>query len=66
MPIGWDNNGWFNGTQIDNQDDLPQMGLGWFISAIAISMGAPFWFELLGKVINVRNTVLPLSSQEKK
>ncbi len=29
---------------------------GWFISAIAFSMGAPFWFELLNKFINVRNT----------
>jgi len=28
---------------------------GWFISAIAFSMGAPFWFELLNKFINVRN-----------
>lgn len=30
--------------------------LGWFITAIAISMGATFWFELLGKLVNVRNT----------
>ena len=29
---------------------------GWFLSALAITMGAPFWFELLGKFINVRNT----------
>jgi len=29
---------------------------GWFVSAIAFSMGAPFWFELLNKFINVRNT----------
>ena len=30
--------------------------LGWIVTAIAISMGANFWFDLLGKVINVRNT----------
>ena len=30
--------------------------MGWALSAIAISMGAPFWFDILGKVINVRNT----------
>lgn len=35
---------------------LPIKLLGWCISAIAISMGAPFWFDLLGKVMNVRNT----------
>lgn len=30
--------------------------LGWLISGIAISMGSPFWFDLMSKVINVRNT----------
>jgi hypothetical protein len=30
--------------------------VGWFVTAIAISMGATFWFELLGKLVNVRNT----------
>ena len=28
---------------------------GWLITAIALSMGAPFWFDLLGRVMNVRN-----------
>jgi hypothetical protein len=28
---------------------------GWLITAIALGMGAPFWFDLLGKVMNVRN-----------
>lgn len=28
---------------------------GWLLSAAAIAMGAPFWFDLLGKFINVRN-----------
>jgi hypothetical protein len=26
------------------------------LSGLAIAMGAPFWFELLGKFINVRNS----------
>ena len=29
---------------------------GWIVSGLAIGMGAPFWFDLLGKVVNVRNT----------
>ncbi|MEO1560656.1 MAG: hypothetical protein AAFS12_13845, partial [Cyanobacteria bacterium J06632_19] len=29
---------------------------GWIISGIAIAMGAPFWFDLIGKVSKVRNT----------
>lgn len=30
--------------------------VGWFVTAIAISMGASFWFDLLSKVVNIRNT----------
>jgi hypothetical protein len=36
--------------------EIAQTILGWMITAIAISMGAPFWFDLLKKIINVRNT----------
>ncbi|EFA73985.1 hypothetical protein CRD_00907 [Raphidiopsis brookii D9] len=32
------------------------MIMGWLVSGFAIAMGAPFWFDLLGKVMNVRNT----------
>ncbi len=28
---------------------------GWLLTAVAISMGAPFWFEMLNKFVNVRN-----------
>ena len=29
--------------------------LGWLLSITAISLGAPFWFDLLKKIMNVRN-----------
>ncbi|MBW4624750.1 MAG: hypothetical protein KME49_04370 [Brasilonema octagenarum HA4186-MV1] len=29
---------------------------GWIVSGLAIAMGAPFWFDVLNKVINVRNS----------
>ncbi|MDJ0674276.1 MAG: hypothetical protein QNJ36_02555 [Calothrix sp. MO_167.B42] len=32
------------------------MFFGWVISGIAIAMGAPFWFDLLNKIVNVRNS----------
>lgn len=35
---------------------LLRMISGWALSGIAIAMGAPFWFDLLGKVVNVRNS----------
>lgn len=37
---------------------------GWSITALAITMGAPFWFDILNKVINIRNA--GLKPEEKK
>jgi hypothetical protein len=48
---------------INEQGGFPKVLFGWWISAIAISMGAPFWFDLLGRVMNVRNAGKPSSSQ---
>jgi len=33
--------------------------LGWFFTAIALSLGAPFWFDLLNKFMVVRSTIKP-------
>lgn len=44
------------------QPGIPNFGkvfsavVGWIITALAIYMGAPFWFEILGKLVNVRST----------
>ena len=54
LPVGWKDG------KIGNFYSQPTAVFGWLISAIAISMGAPFWFDLLSKVINVRNTVKPV------
>jgi hypothetical protein len=35
---------------------LLKLVFGWVVSGLAIAMGAPFWFDLLGKVMNVRNS----------
>jgi hypothetical protein len=32
---------------------------GWFITACAISLGAPFWFDMLNKIMVVRSTIKP-------
>ena len=32
---------------------------GWFFTAAALSLGAPFWFDLLNKFMVVRSTVKP-------
>jgi hypothetical protein len=32
---------------------------GWLLTAIAVSLGAPFWFDMLNKIMVVRSTVKP-------
>jgi len=32
---------------------------GWLITILAVSLGAPFWFDTLSKFMNVRNTGIP-------
>jgi len=40
--------------------NLRQLGfltlVGWLISTVALSMGAPFWFETLTKLVNIRGS----------
>lgn len=65
MPLGW-----YTMEQFKNQVNprepaksklwdwvlgIIKLIFGWLLSAGAIAMGAPFWFDLLGKFINVRN-----------
>jgi len=42
------------------------MFLGWLITAIALSLGAPFWFDLLNKLMKLRSSVSSLSSSQNK
>jgi hypothetical protein len=65
LPIGWNGQRptlrvWSNdfafskwGTELKNH------WLGWLLTAFALSLGAPFWFDLLNKFIVVRSTVKP-------
>jgi hypothetical protein len=65
LPIGWnevnvgqqalESEGWF----------FPPLRriLGWFITGLALSMGANFWYDLLSKVVRVRNSGRARNSQ---
>ncbi len=46
--------GWTPSPKIDLQ-----VLLGWFLTAVAVSLGAPFWFDTLNKIMVVRSTVKP-------
>ena len=65
LPIGWRDEEW-PGIRFWEKGFLsrwyPAARLhffGWLLTALAISLGAPFWFDLLNKFIVVRSTVKP-------
>lgn len=37
---------------------------GWLITALALSLGAPFWFDLLNKVVQIRTTGPQIQSSQ--
>lgn len=39
---------------------------GWIITALAISLGAPFWFDLLNKMMKLRGSVATPTSDDKE
>ena len=64
LPIGWSN----NPAQADKDMYLgiPKVGenfwrtvgyhlLGWLITAVAATLGAPFWFDMLNKIMSIRS-----------
>ena len=64
LPIGWSK----GIRSINDSDDKVTESwwlsvfaplLGWLITALAATMGAPFWFDLLNKVMVIRSTVKP-------
>ena len=58
LPIGW--NGWAQVRQELTQSGVTyqiQRVLGWLLTALAISIGAPFWFDLLNRLVNVRHGI---------
>ena len=61
LPLGWSSEN-IKQQDYENKNSIIPLSspfrkiLGWAVTGFAISMGASFWFDLLNKVINVRNT----------
>jgi hypothetical protein len=66
LPMGW-TDGWGaprtrserNAQDISVWQDIFAPVLGWLLTAFAATLGAPFWFDLLNKVMVIRSTVKP-------
>lgn len=63
LPIGWDNGA--ASILLNPEKDFGLWNgivgplLGWLITALAATLGAPFWFDVLNKVMVIRSTVKP-------
>ena len=56
--------GWVSSNDKDDPRALPSDGRGWVLKIIglalttaAIAMGAPFWFDLMGKLLNAKSAL---------
>lgn len=52
LGLGWGN---VDLSQLNVFDWIYKV-LGWIVTALAISLGAPFWFDLLRKLVNIRGS----------
>lgn len=52
LGMGWKN---VNFRELEPIDIATKL-LGWLVTALAISLGAPFWFDILKKVVNLRSS----------
>jgi hypothetical protein len=62
LPIGWSNS-WqragVSGAWHESVWGVAGPILGWLVTAFAATLGAPFWFDLLNKIMVIRSTVKP-------
>jgi hypothetical protein len=62
LPIGWN---WDDKRTVPKEFPAWLIKLlGWLLTAMAISLGAPFWFDLLNKFMTARSTFKPTKPEE--
>ena len=73
LPIGYTGSaGKYWREVLSGKDPIAHLGegaynvLGWLLTAIAISLGAPFWFDLINKFVNVRMVGQKPATQEEQ
>jgi len=62
LPLGWNQqifDSLFSGDALSVALNLLKKVLGLAITVFAMAMGAPFWFDVLSKVANIRSVIKP-------
>lgn len=59
LPIGWPDAVFQRPSSWATTRNMLMRILGWLITGFAISLGAPFWFDMLNKIMVIRSTVKP-------
>ena len=69
LPIGWPERCTFNNFADDSCTGFNNFLIpifGWLITAVALSLGATFWFDMLKSLVNLRGDGSAGTSQPKK
>ncbi len=61
IPFGWNHE-----AKADLEKNPVRKTGGLLITIFAVCLGAPFWFDLLGKVANLRNSIKPETTAQKE
>jgi hypothetical protein len=70
LPIGWSGGGplqWIKGEHLPHWSSGQALLFalaGWLLTAIAMTLGAPFWFDTLNQFMVVRSTIKPREKSE--
>ena len=64
LPLGWKHpwhfyEDYYHASRKDAAFSAVTLLAGWLMTALAISLGAPFWFDTLNRFMVVRSTVKP-------
>jgi hypothetical protein len=54
LPIGWESLGWFEYLDL-GFFKVFNLLIGWTLTVLAISLGAPFWYDMLNKLVDLRS-----------
>lgn len=72
LGMGWEQikrkkaNGKVQSLWLPREYSFMRSWLGWLLTALALSLGAPFWYDVLSKVIKIRTSIATLDQQEKR